>query len=111
MGYSKKEEIAKLRRERKEAKAAKKRKENIREKLVRFHIVCEGTKSAELSANNYVAHYNEEKCKCDNEDRNNQINAIIIFLKVGTHFGTDNKIIPVTLIFINTKVVAIRTAE
>lgn len=43
MGYSRKEEIAKLRRERKEAKAAKKRKENIREKLVRFLIVCEGT--------------------------------------------------------------------
>jgi len=31
MGYSRKEEIAKLRRERKEAKAAKKRKENVRE--------------------------------------------------------------------------------
>ncbi len=43
MGYSRKEEIAKVRRERKEAKAAKKRKENIREKLVRFLIVCEGT--------------------------------------------------------------------
>ena len=45
MGYSRKEEIAKVRRERKEAKAAKKRKENIREKLVRFLIVCEGTKT------------------------------------------------------------------
>lgn len=45
MGYSRKEEIAKLRRERKEAKAAKKRKENVREKLVRFLIVCEGTKT------------------------------------------------------------------
>ncbi len=45
MGYSKKEEIAKLRRERKEAKAAKKRKEKVREKLVRFLIVCEGTKT------------------------------------------------------------------
>lgn len=45
MGYSKKEEIARLRRERKEAKAAKKRKENVREKLVRFLIVCEGTKT------------------------------------------------------------------
>ena len=32
MGYSRKEEIAKLRRELKEAKAAKKRKENVREK-------------------------------------------------------------------------------
>lgn len=45
MGYSRKEEIAKLKRERKEAKAAKKRKENVREKLVRFLIVCEGTKT------------------------------------------------------------------
>lgn len=45
MGYSRKEEIAKLRRERKEAKATKKRKENVREKLVRFLIVCEGTKT------------------------------------------------------------------
>ena len=45
MGYSRKEEITKLRRERKEAKAAKKRKENIREKLVRFLIVCEGKKT------------------------------------------------------------------
>jgi len=45
MGYSKKEEIARLRRERREAKAAKKRKENVREKLVRFLIVCEGTKT------------------------------------------------------------------
>ena len=45
MGYSRKEEITRLRRERKEAKAAKKRKENIREKLVRFLIVCEGKKT------------------------------------------------------------------
>ena len=45
MGYSRKEEIVKLRRERKEAKAAKKREENVREKLVRFLIVCEGTKT------------------------------------------------------------------
>lgn len=45
MGYSRKEEIAKLRRERKEAKAEKKRKENVREKLVRFLIVCEGAKT------------------------------------------------------------------
>ena len=45
MGYSRKEEIAKLRRDRKEAKAASKRKENVREKRVRFLIVCEGTKT------------------------------------------------------------------
>lgn len=45
MGYSRKEEIAKLKRERKEAKAAKKRNENVRERLVRFLIVCEGTKT------------------------------------------------------------------
>ncbi len=45
MGYSRKEEIARLRWVRKEAKAAKKRKENVREKHVRFLIVCEGTKT------------------------------------------------------------------
>ena len=45
MGYSRKEEIAKLRQQRREAKASKKRKENVREKLVRFLIVCEGTKT------------------------------------------------------------------
>ena len=59
MGYSRKEEIAKLRRERKEAKAAKKRKENVREKLVRFLIVCEGTKTEphyfEALINNYIS--------------------------------------------------------
>ena len=59
MGHSRKEEIAKLRRERKEAKAAKKRKENVREKLVRFLIVCEGTKTEphyfEALINNYIS--------------------------------------------------------
>jgi hypothetical protein len=45
MGHSRKEEIARLRLERREAKAAKKRKENTREKHVRFLIVCEGTKT------------------------------------------------------------------
>lgn len=59
MGYSRKEEIAKLRRERKEAKAAKKRKENVRVKLVRFLIVCEGTKTEphyfEALINNYIS--------------------------------------------------------
>ena len=59
MGYSRKEEIAMLRRLRKEAKAAKKRKENVREKLVRFLIVCEGTKTEphyfEALINNYIS--------------------------------------------------------
>lgn len=59
MGYSRKEEIANLRRESKEAKAAKKRKENVREKLVRFLIVCEGTKTEphyfEALINNYIS--------------------------------------------------------
>ena len=59
MGYSRKEEITKLRREHKEAKAAKKRKENIREKLVRFLIVCEGTKTEphyfEALIKNYIS--------------------------------------------------------
>lgn len=45
MGYSQKEEIARLRQERREAKAAKKRKENTRARLVRFLIVCEGAKT------------------------------------------------------------------
>lgn len=59
MGYSRKEEIAKLRRERKEAKTARKRKENVREKLVRFLIVCEGTKTEphyfEALINNHIS--------------------------------------------------------
>lgn len=45
MGYSRKEEIARLRQQRREAKASKKRRENVRDKLVRFLIVCEGTKT------------------------------------------------------------------
>lgn len=59
MGYSRKEEIAKLRQERKKAKAAKKRKENVREKHVRFLIVCEGTKTEphyfEALIKNYIS--------------------------------------------------------
>ena len=65
MGYSRKDEIAKLRRERKEAKAAKKRKENVREKLVRFLIVCEGTKTEphyfEALINNFISAVREVK--------------------------------------------------
>lgn len=45
MGYSRKEEIARLKRERKEAKAAKKRQENNRDQHIRFLIVCEGKKT------------------------------------------------------------------
>jgi hypothetical protein len=45
MGYSRKDDIARLRQERRQAKASKKRRENNREKLVRFLIVCEGTKT------------------------------------------------------------------
>ena len=45
MGYSRKEEIARLKRERKEAKAAKKRQENYRDQHIRFLIVCEGKKT------------------------------------------------------------------
>ena len=71
MGYSRKEEIAKLRRERKEAKAAKKRKENVREKLVRFLIVCEGTKTEphyfEALINDYISAVRE--VKIDGEGR------------------------------------------
>ena len=45
MGYSRKDEIARVKRERKEAKAAKKREEGTRELKVRFLIVCEGKKT------------------------------------------------------------------
>lgn len=45
MGYSRKEEIARIKRERREAKAAKKRNENVRDRKVRFLIVCEGKKT------------------------------------------------------------------
>ncbi len=45
MGHSRKEEIARLKRERKQAKAAKKRQENVRDEHVRFLIVCEGEKT------------------------------------------------------------------
>ena len=45
MGYSRKEDLAKIRKERKEAKIARKRNRDTREKLVRFLIVCEGTKT------------------------------------------------------------------
>ena len=59
MGYSRKGEIAKLRQQRREAKASKKRKENVREKLVRFLIVCEGTKTEphyfEALIKNYIS--------------------------------------------------------
>lgn len=44
MGYSKKDAIAKLNRERREAKAAKRRKVAVRKRIVRFLIVCEGTR-------------------------------------------------------------------
>lgn len=45
MGYSRKDEIARIKRERKEAKGVKKRKEGTREMKVRFLIVCEGKKT------------------------------------------------------------------
>ena len=45
MGYSRKEEIARIKSERREAKAAKKREEGTRELKVRFLIVCEGEKT------------------------------------------------------------------
>ena len=45
MGPIPKEELAKMKREKREAKAARKRKENTRSRIVRFLIVCEGTKT------------------------------------------------------------------
>lgn len=44
MGLIPKHVLEELKREKREAKAAKKRKENIRPKIVRFLIVCEGSK-------------------------------------------------------------------
>lgn len=48
MGYSRKEEIARMKRERREAKAAKKRQENVRDEHIRFLVVCEGEKTEPL---------------------------------------------------------------
>lgn len=45
MGHSRKEEIARLKRDRKAAKAAKKRQESNKDRHVRFLIVCEGKKT------------------------------------------------------------------
>ncbi len=45
MGQLPKYKIAELKREKRKAKAAKKRKENIRSKIVRFLIVCEGART------------------------------------------------------------------
>ena len=58
MGQLPKSRIAQLKREKRIAKAAKKRKENTRQKIVRFLIVCEGKKTEpnyfkNLVSNNY----------------------------------------------------------
>lgn len=45
MGLLPKYKIEELKREKREAKAAKKRKENVRSKIVRFLIVCEGART------------------------------------------------------------------
>lgn len=45
MGLTPKYKIEQLKRDKREAKAAKKRKENIRRKIVRFLIVCEGERT------------------------------------------------------------------
>ncbi|MCM1042012.1 MAG: RloB family protein [Bacteroides sp.] len=67
MGYSRKEEIAKLRRERREAKASQRRKENTRDRLVRFLVVCEGTKTEpqyfEALINNCISTVREVEIK------------------------------------------------
>ena len=72
MGYSRKEEIERLRRERREAKASKKRKENVREKLVRFLIVCEGTKTEphyfEALIKNYISTVREVTIEGEGRD-------------------------------------------
>src|SRR5574344_625657 len=45
MGQLPKYKIEQIKREKREAKAAKKRKENSRSQIVRFLIVCEGTRT------------------------------------------------------------------
>ena len=59
MGYSGKEDIARLKKERREAKAPQKRKENVRQKLIRFLVVCEGTRTEpfyfEALINNHIS--------------------------------------------------------
>ena len=64
MGYTRKGEIAKLKKERREAKADKKRKVGMRNQLVRFLIVCEGTKTEpkyfEALIKNHVSTVREE---------------------------------------------------
>ena len=45
MGLLPKYKIEELKRQKKEAKAAKKRKENVKSKIVRFLIVCEGERT------------------------------------------------------------------
>jgi hypothetical protein len=45
MGLLPKSKVEQLKREKREAKAAKKRKENTRSKIVRFLIVCEGERT------------------------------------------------------------------
>ena len=45
MGLLPKYKIEELKRAKREAKAAKKRKENTRSKIVRFLIVCEGSRT------------------------------------------------------------------
>ena len=45
MGLLPKYKIEELKREKREAKAAKKRKENTRSEIVRFLIVCEGSRT------------------------------------------------------------------
>ena len=45
MGLVPKQRLEELKREKREAKAAKKRKEKVRSKIVRFLIVCEGERT------------------------------------------------------------------
>lgn len=63
MGYSRKEEIARLRQERKAAKASRKRKENVRERRVRILIVCEGTKTEPSYFEALISNYGSTVCE------------------------------------------------
>lgn len=87
MGYSRKEEFARLRQERREAKASRKRKENVREKLVRFLVVCEGTKTEphyfETLINNHISAVREVtiegegRATCALVDRTQDIKTVL----------------------------------
>jgi hypothetical protein len=65
MGLLPKSKVEQLKREKREAKAAKKRKENTRSKIVRFLIVCEGERT---EPNYFKALVNDKYSEVREED-------------------------------------------